>query len=147
MLGFNVMTLVFMFDVFFCFKQKTAYDLRISDWSSDVCSSDLDGTPAWLVTRYNDVRSILADPRVSSNQNLPGFPQIELLPRPSEEESTFLNMDAPRHTLFRRLISKHFIVKKRSEEHTSELQSLMRITYAVFCLKKKTHNKYTTTYQ
>ncbi|MFB9051257.1 cytochrome P450 [Sphingobium indicum] len=71
-----------------------------------------DGTPAWLVTRYNDVRSILADPRVSSNQNLPGFPQIELVPRPSEEESTFLNMDAPRHTLFRRLISKHFIVKK-----------------------------------
>src|SRR3546814_6069945 len=30
---------------------------------------------------------------------------------------------------------------KRSEEHTSELQSLMRISYAVFCLKKKTHNK------
>src|SRR3546814_8252128 len=27
--------------VFFCFKQKTAYDMRISDWSSDVCSSDL----------------------------------------------------------------------------------------------------------
>src|SRR3546814_2946690 len=30
----------------------------------------------------------------------------------------------------------------RSEEHTSELQSLMRISYAVFCLKKKTHNKH-----
>src|SRR3546814_8476131 len=30
---------------------------------------------------------------------------------------------------------------RRSEEHTSELQSLMRISYAVFCLKKKTHNK------
>src|SRR3546814_2506210 len=29
---------------FFCFKQKTAYEMRISDWSSDVCSSDLDGT-------------------------------------------------------------------------------------------------------
>src|SRR3546814_10801862 len=27
--------------VFFCFKQKTAYEMRISDWSSDVCSSDL----------------------------------------------------------------------------------------------------------
>src|SRR3546814_2423937 len=34
----------------------------------------------------------------------------------------------------------------RSEEHTSELQSLMRISYAVFCLKKKTKNKTTTTY-
>src|SRR3546814_19794166 len=32
--------------LFFFFKQKTAYEMRISDWSSDVCSSDLDGTPA-----------------------------------------------------------------------------------------------------
>src|SRR3546814_1566384 len=34
-----------------------------------------------------------------------------------------------------------FTLKERSEEHTSELQSLMRISYAVFCLKKKTHRK------
>src|SRR3546814_10343660 len=34
---------------------------------------------------------------------------------------------------------------RRSEEHTSELQSLMRISYAVFCLKKKKHNHYSTT--
>src|SRR3546814_1129097 len=33
--------------------------------------------------------------------------------------------------------------RRRSEEHTSELQSLMRISYAVFCLKKKINNKYT----
>src|SRR3546814_1746355 len=32
---------------FFFFKQKTAYEMRISDWSSDVCSSDLDGLPMW----------------------------------------------------------------------------------------------------
>src|SRR3546814_8019896 len=38
------MILLFVFFVFFCFfKQKTAYELRISDWSSDVCSSDLAG--------------------------------------------------------------------------------------------------------
>src|SRR3546814_2248127 len=36
--------LIFMF-VFFFFKQKTAYEMRISDWSSDVCSSDLVGDP------------------------------------------------------------------------------------------------------
>src|SRR3546814_1231203 len=36
-----------------------------------------------------------------------------------------------------------FVLKRRSEEHTSELQSLMRISYAVFCLKKKTHNNHT----
>src|SRR3546814_1518737 len=37
-------------------------------------------------------------------------------------------------------------VLRRSEEHTSELQSLMRISYAVFCLKKKNNNKYNTSY-
>src|SRR3546814_4407906 len=37
--------------------------------------------------------------------------------------------------------------KLRSEEHTSELQSLMRISYAVFCLKKKTNNKNITNYK
>src|SRR3546814_1114439 len=36
---------------------------------------------------------------------------------------------------------KHHWHKKRSEEHTSELQSLMRISYAVFCLKKKKHTR------
>src|SRR3546814_9530538 len=37
----------------------------------------------------------------------------------------------------------NLLFRKRSEEHTSELQSLMRISYAVFCLKKKTYNKHT----
>src|SRR3546814_6120610 len=37
---------------------------------------------------------------------------------------------------------KHHITRKRSEEHTSEHQSLMSTSYAVFCLKKKIHNHY-----
>src|SRR3546814_10900226 len=41
-------------------------------------------------------------------------------------------------------IAKRTGISKRSEEHTSELQSLMRISYAVFCLKKKTQRKTTT---
>src|SRR3546814_9703905 len=41
--------------------------------------------------------------------------------------------------------SRDWIFRNRSEEHTSELQSLMRISYAVFCLKKKKNQKYTTT--
>src|SRR3546814_4788353 len=41
----------------------------------------------------------------------------------------------------RRLAARHETTPKRSEEHTSELQSLMRISYAVFCLKKKKTNK------
>src|SRR3546814_5706727 len=39
--SFCVVSLVFVFTLFFFFKQKTAYEMRISDWSSDVCSSDL----------------------------------------------------------------------------------------------------------
>src|SRR3546814_7420359 len=39
-------SLSLVFGFFFCFKQKTAYEMRISDWSSDVCSSDLGGVDA-----------------------------------------------------------------------------------------------------
>src|SRR3546814_2536983 len=84
----------------FVFKQKTAYEMRISDWSSDVCSSDL----AW--------DSPTKTPITLS-------PSYEVITPPS----------------FRT------IVAARSEEHTSELQSLMRISYAVFCLKKKKKSK------
>src|SRR3546814_9716096 len=44
------------------------------------------------------------------------------------------------------LFDKSGVAAERSEEHTSELQSLMRISYAVFCLKKKKHNKRTPTH-
>src|SRR3546814_3629288 len=48
----------FCFILFFFFKQKTAYEMRISDWSSDVCSSDLTGYHApWLYRRAGAVRS------------------------------------------------------------------------------------------
>src|SRR3546814_4307587 len=41
----------------------------------------------------------------------------------------------------------HMATSRRSEEHTSELQSLMRISYAVFCLQKKKHNTHKNTHQ
>src|SRR3546814_6510980 len=56
---------------FFFFKQKTAYDMRISDWSSDVCSSDLDGLPAISSGRGNgnlDVRTL----NIANNPFKPG---------------------------------------------------------------------------
>src|SRR3546814_4049238 len=83
---------------FFFFKQKTAYEMRISDCSSDVCSSDL----------------FHLGPRFP--QRLSGFPgdQIGESLQPGAR-----NVDEPPRRL-------------RSEEHTSELQSLMRISYAVF---------------
>src|SRR3546814_7584094 len=43
-----------------------------------------------------------------------------------------------------RVSKERRVIDRRSEEHTSELQSLMRISYAVFCLKKKNHNTTTT---
>src|SRR3546814_1145903 len=98
----------------FFFKQKTAYEMRISDWSSDVCSSDL--LPARARTRPRNHR--------------PGH-AAEL-----EWRRRRARLLHPRHRVGRR----HHRDVERSEEHTSELQSLMRISYAVFCLKKnKTH--------
>src|SRR3546814_6605669 len=102
--------------------------MRSSDWSSDVCSSDL-LAPAWCANW--DGKQPLA---------LPGGGQLQL-----DGAGTF---DAPlrvhaRHGGERiRLPGRdHSHALKRSEEHTSELQSLMRISYAVFCLKKKTTNE------
>src|SRR3546814_7820480 len=58
--------MLFRMNVFLCFKQKTAYEMRISDWSSDVCSSDL-GDQAVLGAspddRVEDARSLIEDGR------------------------------------------------------------------------------------
>src|SRR3546814_10082171 len=85
--------------------------MRISDWSSDVCSSDLPG------------HDRLSDERVSCRGAA----------RPYRRRAPL--SDPP-------LVGGHHDDQRRaahirSEEHTSELQSLMRSSYAVFCLKKK----------
>src|SRR3546814_2443021 len=114
----------------FCFfKQKTAYDVRISDWSSDVCSSDLSaldplylrGLPCLHVqaARCRTVRKCAC--LCSHCGRWPA--------RHSCTASGGRGADAD--------ISADSACAARSEEHTSELQSLMRISYAVFCLKKK----------
>src|SRR3546814_2903254 len=103
---------------FFFFKQKTAYEMRISDWSSDVCSSDL---------------SFFAPPCSSPRQ-----PMLSL-----RMQRHRLRQSRPPHACSRwsSVASSPALAcggsARRSEEHTSELQSLMRISYAVFCLKKK----------
>src|SRR3546814_4914920 len=133
---------------FFFFKQKTAYELRISDWSSDVCSSDLsyvgeDGErhrpimlhraifgsyerfigiliehyagklPLWLAPVQAVVATIVSDADDYAGKVAEAFKAAGI-----RVETDLRN-------------------EKRSEEHTSELQSLMRISYAVFCLKTK----------
>src|SRR3546814_3854485 len=106
--------------------------MRISDWSSDVCSSDLGG-----LNPFEGLTSVLCVKSVHASANAQDF--------------LGLNLNVRRHALStaRRLVNHDSRIgqrhahtrltrcQQRSEEHTSELQSLMRISYAVFCLKKK----------
>src|SRR3546814_756543 len=203
--------------VFFFFKQKTAYEMRISDWSSDVCSSDLghvlerqstlrpggegDGERWRRPNRAIEHGEIaIAGPRISALMGgslvLPWSESIRyavkkngyhggvcrqemLVPigiwtaghspetdgvayqaaypeAPTWWNSTdnsvatpnraptrrSNNMAAPADDLFSMAPIDGWLDRlmesPRSEEHTSELQSLMRISYAVFCLKQKT---------
>src|SRR3546814_5284684 len=176
--------LSFMF-LFFFFKQKTAYEMRISDWSSDVCSSDLTfqhahtfgsmsvgealaaasvpprgtGVRALFpsrdrqeitdrvakvlqflqLTRWED--ALCGDlpygvkKRLGIGLSLVTEPKVLLLDEPAAGLNTVETSDLVE--MLRELRSTGItILVIRSEEHTSELQPLMRISYAVFCLKK-----------
>src|SRR3546814_8637205 len=126
--------------------------MRISDWSSDVCSSDL-ALHAALLQSPGEDRAVL---------NLGGIANLTLLPRLGEvrgfdtgpanglmdawclrhrgeafdRNGVFAAQGRGDDTLLARLLAEPWFAL-RSEEHTSDLQSLMRISYAVFCLKKK----------
>src|SRR3546814_6534138 len=125
--------------LFFFFKQKTAYDMRISDWSSDVCSSDLDCIHWILGGRAKSDDLDACAPyfdRVARAYTIgeagPRFAEI-LRPHMAVDESGTLDVAVTR-------AHQAATPGERSEEHKSELQSLMRISYAVFCLKKKKNN-------
>lgn len=64
-----------------------------------------DGRPVWLVTRYDDVRSILTDSRVSADETNPGFPGM------GPRAGTYSKMDDPKHAELRGLINRNFLVK------------------------------------
>src|SRR3546814_6324270 len=133
------LVVVFCMCVLFFFKQKTAYDMRISDWSSDVCSSDL--------PRLHQFFKDLADTQlgllfVGTAPLCGGLDMIADVVGGQAQLSCWLVADE----YFRRQTDVPdsavlLFYQSRSEEHTSELQSLMRISYAVFCLKKKTFNQ------
>src|SRR3546814_5668398 len=59
------------FFIFFFFKQKTAYEMRISDWSSDVCSSDLGWRKSWKYRRKNQ-RKVCNARQFTLNQDSAG---------------------------------------------------------------------------
>src|SRR3546814_5941776 len=119
--------------------------MRISDWSSDVCSSDLGRGQeavqaahirhlAHLHPHAVDVEGCVKQMQKARVVAILDVFQVQLpvglgiLPRAAEIDH--------------RLVKDAVNPGARSEEHTSELQSLMRTSYAVFCLKKKnTHNK------
>src|SRR3546814_1847992 len=106
--------------------------MRISDWSSDVCSSDLADAAeqAKAVMAFETRLAKVSKSREEFSRN------VELYYNPvSPAEADELSPNFP----FTKLFESQGV--ERSEEHTSELQSLMRISYAVFCLKKKKKNK------
>src|SRR3546814_7424970 len=133
----------------FCFNQHTAFEMRISDWSSDVCSSDLRGP-------------FVATPSSPQRLQRQGARVLHLLQREGRLDGGDV-VDACQLGLQKALVGgevarrdpqqvvagaghqvalQHLGIGadlgleavERSEEHTSELQSLMRISYAVFCL-------------
>src|SRR3546814_9201089 len=122
--------------------------MRISDWSSDVCSSDLGADPRTLHQRRLVLRRLQGDPglglvlRLDHRQRCTPRPQRGLHPRallPGPGDRREGRRAAPGTSLGVEMvrIDRLALRDARSEEHTSELQSLMRISYAVFCLKKK----------
>src|SRR3546814_7528011 len=134
--------------------------MRISDWSSAVCSSDLNETwgPEYLSLNPNGKIPTILDPDGPGGKPLALFESGAILIYLAEKTGKFLPADAARRyetiqwvmfqmgglgPMFGQLGFFHKFAGKdyeRSEEHTSELQSLMRISYAVFCLKNKNKN-------
>src|SRR3546814_4599728 len=114
---------------FFFFKQKTAYEMRISDWSSDVCSSDLEATRKQATTLGGLPRATAKRRADFGARRRPA--SVTML----RHRSLLAPCLAPKSTPSRPRSNR--VRTLRSEEHTSELQSLMRIPYAVFCLQKK----------
>src|SRR3546814_6722026 len=139
--------------------------MRISDWSSDVCSSDLIGAmPTFnniqalnteddaqgLQSHLEDIETLLDEGLgmkegigtefdLDNLLRMDGATQMDVL----EKSKGKLTVNEQRAKLDKKPVEGGDTVylqeqdHSRSEEHTSELQSLMRISYAVFCLKKK----------
>src|SRR3546814_8950704 len=114
--------------------------MRISDWSSDVCSSDLRDQ---VVIHFARMRRHVApaQARMGGTETV-----VEVAQQPAERPGAAVAASVSRNAANGANLSSRPGVAlmiapplpwQRSEEHPSELQSLMRISYAVFCLKKK----------
>src|SRR3546814_9671396 len=115
--------------------------MRISDWSSDVCSSDLPRVIRPHLTRalhdgraeirQLDQRNLFRGNVVQGLKRQPAGDEMIGIQHQSQVGVTHTTHELPGFPYI------GYRMAQRSEEHTSELQSLMRISYAVFCLKKK----------
>src|SRR3546814_5546284 len=147
--------------MFYIVESKSTSEMRISVWSSDVCSTDLRSVAAQR-TRVGPFRGENRQPQCHRLDKR----QAETFIERGEEQGICIGilrahasrvLQADGHERRRQAASDSFerqddqrfaagaetgrIIVQRSEEHTSELQSLMSISYAVFCLKKKNNNK------
>src|SRR3546814_10692064 len=108
--------------------------MRISDWSSDVCSSDLE-------KKRCSSSTVSTVPAASSRPaSSPATSSGSSGTRPWARRAAPSHWKKPATPVGMNIITSTNRMPWRSEEHTSELQSLMRISYAVFCLKKKQYN-------
>src|SRR3546814_1408451 len=128
--------------------------MRISDWSSDVCSSDLLENLSDIIRKRHQmqqkVRAMASEARASA-WIVGALPVLlfgaMMVLNPDYASALFTDprgkilLGAAICTEALGIFVMSRMAKFRSEEHTSELQSLMRISYAVFCLKKKKQNR------
>src|SRR3546814_3197309 len=132
--------------------------MRISDWSSDVCSSDLRDRADQRSSHYGQTASNSRTARrancapkdwwsrggsanaANSGKCGGAFAWFDRTDRSKGLQTDAMGDEQSRHGRGRARCA-HCEAKCRSEEHTSELQSLMRISYAVFCLKKKKQSR------
>src|SRR3546814_10352715 len=140
--------------MFFFFKHKTAYELRISDWSSDVCSSDLIGAVEFGATYVYVGKQRATATSSSPYAILDNYSLLNL----NLNWTGIFNLPLDFSVFGTNILDKHYVTYisgtynalgfdsrqlgqprmlggrlRTSEEHTSELQSLIRISYAVFC--------------
>src|SRR3546814_4713364 len=114
--------------------------MRISDWSSDVCSSDLLSVTSAIVQTSGlmtegEAETFTDDlPQLSTTP----FGKSAMMKGGQTIQAWLSDNDDTAPAKLAQYVEEW---SDRSEEHTSELQSLMRISYAVFCLKKKNKHK------
>src|SRR3546814_7254745 len=122
--------------------------MRISDWSSDVCSSDLGNVEAYshftnsaseATTLYNSAGEATENSASYATTLAGGDANVAVGTKSEIGGSVYADGDKTATVSNAGMIEGSVIADTlhRSEEHTSELQSLMRISYADFCSKKK----------